>query len=66
MDQDYHSAVFPVACLTGHVRRGDLRAFRTIWQDRINEGSHLAQLRHGERTIGLACLQVFKRHAEPY
>ena len=64
MEPEYYSAVFPIEDLKAHVRPEDLRAFKNIGLDRINGGSHLAQLRQGPRTVGLSSLQIYPQYEE--
>jgi len=64
MDGDFHTAVFPLEHMDRHIVRDDLRAFKNIGLDRINGGSHLAQLKRSSRTIGLSSLQVFPQYEE--
>ena len=64
MLSEYSSALFPIECMKAHVRLEDLRSFKSIDRDRINAASHLAQLRHGPRTVGLSSLQIYPKYEE--
>lgn len=66
MTLDYQTTVFPIEELNIRVNPKDLLAFKSIGLNRINNGSHLIQLKQGPRTIGLSSLKIYPQYEEVY